>query len=690
MDAELVNDILPIGINLPKNQKNLLAILIYINGIDEKDNEGYFYVDNQYLMNVLEVSEPTLIANANKLISKGFIIRKSGKKHHPSKYLITDYTKDFSKTNTKDFSKTNTKDFSKTVEDFSQDKEQDKDIDKEKEIDKDKINKYINNIIEKEIFEKIDSRLELKFSEMMRMFEDKLNLIQDALTKTFSTSIETSTNTEKTNTAMNTNELTKIEELQIENAKLKERLDNCAKQFKKMMQTIDELQQKVSELEAKQNNTSTNQDSSTKNEIEDKTEANQDSSTSSKSASTIETSTKQEISDSKPSNESALPTTHKEEENSSEASKTASNQIVEGKATPKEEEKQTEGQKNDSTEVVEDVDVDEVMKDFADAVKQFEEQNGRCNESVLNTAKAFYLQDLDEKNASYRVRKEVENRINNYIKEYNEKTSRIEENTSSGTTTHQDEEKPTDSVSKASTAISEDNAATSNDVDDLFDGIIISGKASKKDELKHSNEGADCTPAQSEDTKEVKDLKMPKTVEGCFQRYLESVEEQKKLGLNNTRNDLLYQKDCIIKSCKMEGFEEDFIQEVEAKIDEHINEYSEKSDSKPSNGLSLPTTNQEEEKPTEAQQMPLNEKKLRYIDRKTQKQYATEAEAQSDGADPMFLYDTKVRRCIISYSSHTSPSNEGSGIVANQDDLKPVESQKMPSTSMSYSYAAAY
>ena len=112
MDAELVNDILPIGINLPKNQKNLLAILIHINGIDEKDNEGYFYVDNQYLMNVLEVSEPTLIANANKLISKGFIIRKSGKKHHPSKYLVTDLIKDFSETNTKDFSG-NTKELGK-------------------------------------------------------------------------------------------------------------------------------------------------------------------------------------------------------------------------------------------------------------------------------------------------------------------------------------------------------------------------------------------------------------------------------------------------------------------------------------------------------------------------------------------------------------------------------------------------
>ena len=38
---------------------------------------------------------------------------------------------------------------------------------------------------------------------------------------------------------------------------------------------------------------------------------------------------------------------------------------------------------------------------------------------------------------------------------------------------------------------------------------------------------------------------------------------------------------------------------------------------------------------------------------------------------------------------HSKPSNEQSGIVAHQEDLKPVESQQMASTSIYDSYANA-
>lgn len=161
MNDELVNDILPVEINLPKNQKNLLATLIYINGIDKKDKDGFFYVDNKYLMEVLGVSEPTIISNANKLIEEGFIQRVTGKKNHPSKYLITDlikeytkeytkkYTKEYTKKYTKEYTKNFSKNFSKTVENFSQDKDIEEDIDKdiEEDIDNIKYNKNNNNII---------------------------------------------------------------------------------------------------------------------------------------------------------------------------------------------------------------------------------------------------------------------------------------------------------------------------------------------------------------------------------------------------------------------------------------------------------------------------------------------------------------------------------------------------------------
>ena len=100
------------------------------------------------------------------------------------------------------------------------------------------------------------------------------------------------------------------------------------------------------------------------------------------------------------------------------------------------------------------------------------------------------------------------------------------------------------------------------------------------------------------------------------------------------------------------------------------------------NDTTLTTIHQEEEKPTVAQQMPLNEKEMRYIDTMTDKYYSTEAEAQQDGVDPKFLYDFKVGRCLTSYTSSLSPSNDPSGIIAQDVQEKPTESEEMPSTAI--------
>lgn len=97
------------------------------------------------------------------------------------------------------------------------------------------------------------------------------------------------------------------------------------------------------------------------------------------------------------------------------------------------------------------------------------------------------------------------------------------------------------------------------------------------------------------------------------------------------------------------------------------------------NGSTLTTTHQEEEKPVDCSEMPLNEKKLRYLDTMTNKQYATEAEAQKDGANPWFLYDWKAGRCITEYTSPTSPSNNPNGITTHQEEEKPTVAQQMPS-----------
>ena len=103
------------------------------------------------------------------------------------------------------------------------------------------------------------------------------------------------------------------------------------------------------------------------------------------------------------------------------------------------------------------------------------------------------------------------------------------------------------------------------------------------------------------------------------------------------------------------------------------------SSTSPSNCSTLTTIQQEDLKPTEGKEMPLNGKKLRYLDTDTNKQYDTEAEAQQDGANPWYLYDFKVGRCLTSYTSPLSPSNNPSGITTQPNEEKPTESKKMPS-----------
>ena len=111
--------------------------------------------------------------------------------------------------------------------------------------------------------------------------------------------------------------------------------------------------------------------------------------------------------------------------------------------------------------------------------------------------------------------------------------------------------------------------------------------------------------------------------------------------------------------------------------------------SKHSNEQSGIVAHQDDLKPTEGKEMPSNGKELRYLDRKTGKQYATEAEAQNDGANPMFLYDTKIGRCVFSYTSPVSHSNGQGGIVAHQNEEKPTEGKEMASTAISEGYAYA-
>ena len=94
------------------------------------------------------------------------------------------------------------------------------------------------------------------------------------------------------------------------------------------------------------------------------------------------------------------------------------------------------------------------------------------------------------------------------------------------------------------------------------------------------------------------------------------------------------------------------------------------------NDTTLTTIHQEKEKPTESKEMPSNGKELRYIDTMTDKHYSTEAEAQQDGVRPNDLYDTKVGRCLTSYTSSLSPSNDPSGVTVQDEQENASEGKE--------------
>lgn len=180
MDLDFANEILEDNgyqeLKLTNKRKMILATLLYINGIDEKDSQGYFFVENLYLCQLIGVSERALITSLNYFNEIGIISRISGKRGSASLYKFNEKTfsdklENFSHNFSDDFSnkcvdnqvvrefitenfsnnlsKTSVINFSDNLENFStdidKDIEEDKDIDKEIELKKD-IEKNINNI----------------------------------------------------------------------------------------------------------------------------------------------------------------------------------------------------------------------------------------------------------------------------------------------------------------------------------------------------------------------------------------------------------------------------------------------------------------------------------------------------------------------------------------------------------------
>ena len=91
INDEFVNEILEdngIEINLTKKRKKLLAILLYINGIDKKNENGYFFVENSFLCEIVGIAEKNLINGLNYLKKIKLIDRISGKRGSASLYKV--------------------------------------------------------------------------------------------------------------------------------------------------------------------------------------------------------------------------------------------------------------------------------------------------------------------------------------------------------------------------------------------------------------------------------------------------------------------------------------------------------------------------------------------------------------------------------------------------------------------------
>lgn len=191
MDLEFANEILEDngyqGIKLTNKRKMILGTLLYINGIDEKDSNGYFFVENSYLCQLIGISEPALIESLKYFNSVGILSRISGKRGSASLYKIEkNFSKNFSN-KIENFSNNLSKNFSKNLKNFSTDIEEDKDIDKEielkKDIEKNNIYNILNNINNNILYikeknikkEKEIEELNFKVSQLIERVDDKIN-----------------------------------------------------------------------------------------------------------------------------------------------------------------------------------------------------------------------------------------------------------------------------------------------------------------------------------------------------------------------------------------------------------------------------------------------------------------------------------------------------------------------------------
>lgn len=178
------------------------------------------------------------------------------------------------------------------------------------------------------------------------------------------------------------NNMKTMEALQKENNRLNERLNNCATQFKQLIETVNELKSKVTELETKLNDLSTKDE---KNATDDEVS----SSAVEKNDEDEDDADNDEKLDLSNDNTSSEVTNQDNQENALEAKETALNEI------------------------------EEEYKLFTDAVKLHKSRIGTPTADDLQNYRTYIIEDCENKKIKIDVKQELLKMIDIYISRYN-------------------------------------------------------------------------------------------------------------------------------------------------------------------------------------------------------------------------------------------------------------------------------
>lgn len=231
VDDEFIGEVLPNAeeLDLTVNQIKVLAVLKYISrSVDVKDKDGYFYVENDFIRKVCNIGSKSTLNNAfGVLMELGYIDRKSSKiVGKASKYCVHLCTPQ-----------------------VYTEKVTDNQVVTENKNDKCTPNCTSNCTIDTDIESDSESHKDSE-SDIYNIFYKILyNILNNILEEKEKTSSIENNNKKEKDTLMEEMLQQQINQLKEQNELLTSRLNNAAKQFKAMINTMRELQQKNNSLE---------------------------------------------------------------------------------------------------------------------------------------------------------------------------------------------------------------------------------------------------------------------------------------------------------------------------------------------------------------------------------------------------------------------------------------------------------